>query len=262
MTTISSNESAKARSPPASSAVRTNGNVTWRKVCHASAPRSIDASSIERDVRRSRAMTLLKTTTMQNVAWPTAIVNAENPMPVVLIVALSAMPVTMPGSAIGRTNRNEIASRPKNAKRWIASAASVPSTIATSVAATPIWSDRTIASTRSLFAKATANQSVVKFAIGQVWARLWLNAYRAMTTIGRYRNPSAAIVAIRMAMRPATGHQSASNAPSSARSKQVDTHDRDRHEGVRGRERDVVGDALVVVDDVADELACSRPAAA
>ena len=32
----------------------------------------------------------------------------------VLKVAFSAMPVTIPGSAIGRMTRNEIVSRPKN----------------------------------------------------------------------------------------------------------------------------------------------------
>ena len=35
-----------------------------------SAPRSIDASMIEPEVRRSRATTLLNTTTTQNVACP------------------------------------------------------------------------------------------------------------------------------------------------------------------------------------------------
>jgi hypothetical protein len=59
VTTISSNESAKASSAPATSAVRIAGSVTSRKVCHPSAPRSIDASTKEVGVRRSRAITLL-----------------------------------------------------------------------------------------------------------------------------------------------------------------------------------------------------------
>ena len=59
VTMISSNDRAKASRPPARIAVRRTGNVTWRKVCQVSAPRSIDASSIERDERRSRAITLL-----------------------------------------------------------------------------------------------------------------------------------------------------------------------------------------------------------
>ena len=47
VTMISSNDSAKASSPPATSAVRMFGRVTRRNVCHGSAPRSADASSIE-----------------------------------------------------------------------------------------------------------------------------------------------------------------------------------------------------------------------
>ena len=45
----------------------------------------------------------------------------------------SAMPVTMPGSAIGRTSSSEIASRPKKRARDSAAAASVPSTSASAV---------------------------------------------------------------------------------------------------------------------------------
>ena len=59
VTMISSNESAKASRPPATSAVAMFGSVMWRKVCHGSAPRSAEASSIEPDIRRSRAITLL-----------------------------------------------------------------------------------------------------------------------------------------------------------------------------------------------------------
>ena len=65
-------------------------------------------------MRRSRATTLLKTTTMQNVAWPMMTVSRPSDTPSTCVnVAFSAMPVTMPGSAIGRTTRNETASRPK-----------------------------------------------------------------------------------------------------------------------------------------------------
>jgi hypothetical protein len=65
-------------------------------------------------VRRRRATTLLNTTTMQNVAWPTTIVSSPSDTPSTCVkVEFSAMPVTMPGSAIGRTTRNDTASRPK-----------------------------------------------------------------------------------------------------------------------------------------------------
>ena len=78
------------------------------------APRSADASSNEVEVRRRRATTLLKTTTMQNVACPMTIVKSPSDTPSTWVkVELSAMPVTMPGSAMGSTTRNETASRPK-----------------------------------------------------------------------------------------------------------------------------------------------------
>ena len=49
------------------------------------------------------------------------------------------MPVTMPGSAIGSTISRFSDSRPKNLKRCTASAASVPSTSATSVAPVAVF---------------------------------------------------------------------------------------------------------------------------
>ena len=52
---------------------------------------------------------------MQNVACPQMIVKRPSWMPSTCVnVVFSAMPVTMPGSAIGSTTRNEIVSRPKN----------------------------------------------------------------------------------------------------------------------------------------------------
>ena len=126
-------------------------------------------------------------------------------MPDASIVALNAMPVTIPGRAIGSTNRNEIASRPKNVNRWRASAARVPSTMATAVATRPTWMDSPSASRRSSFSKATPNQSVVKFSIGQVCARDSLNAYRAMTAMGRYRKPRTPSVASRIAIATQSG---------------------------------------------------------
>ena len=67
---------------------------------------------------------------MQNVACPMMIVQMLKLMPIgsrtFRIVACSASPVTIPGSAIGRMTRNEIVSRPKKRERDTASAASVP----------------------------------------------------------------------------------------------------------------------------------------
>ena len=75
---------------------------------------------------------------MQNVAWPTITVNRLRSMPRTCVnVSLSATPVTIPGSAIGRITRNEIVSRPKNRWRATASEASVPSIRAIAVATRP-----------------------------------------------------------------------------------------------------------------------------
>ena len=51
---------------------------------------------------------------MQNVAWPMTIVKSPSGTPSVANVVDSAIPVTMPGRAIGRITTNEIVSRPKN----------------------------------------------------------------------------------------------------------------------------------------------------
>ena len=59
VTMISSKDRAKASSPPARSAVEMAGIVTNRKVCHPSAPRSMEASASVVGVRRSLATTLL-----------------------------------------------------------------------------------------------------------------------------------------------------------------------------------------------------------
>ena len=60
-------------------------------------------------------MTLLKTTTTQNVAWPTMIVISPKSKPTVRNAVFSAMPVTMPGRASGRTTTKHSVWRPKNA---------------------------------------------------------------------------------------------------------------------------------------------------
>src|SRR4030095_15030319 len=77
VTMISSKERAKASRAPARRAERRGGKGTRRKGWRASAPRSMEASSIERDIRRRRARVLLKTTTMQKVAWPTTVVHSD-----------------------------------------------------------------------------------------------------------------------------------------------------------------------------------------
>ncbi len=95
------------------------GRITYRKVCQPEAPRSCDASTSEPATRRKRASTLLKTITTQNVAWPITIVRVPKVIQLTdssasEIEVRRAIPVTMPGRAIGNTTRTEIASRPKN----------------------------------------------------------------------------------------------------------------------------------------------------
>src|SRR2546423_14165909 len=64
---------------------------------------------------------------MQNVAWPMMIVSTEKLIPRLAKNEFSAMPVMIPGSAIGSTRTNDTASRPKNRKRCTAKAAIEPS---------------------------------------------------------------------------------------------------------------------------------------
>ena len=74
----------------------------------------------------------------------------------------SAMPVTIPGSAIGRTNRRDIASRPKNFARASAAAASVPRSSASAVDTRATRIDSASASQTSGRPQATANQRNVR----------------------------------------------------------------------------------------------------
>ena len=59
-------------------------------------------------------MTLLKTTTTQNVAWPMMIVISPKSKPTARRAVFNAIPVTMPGSASGRTTTKLSVWRPKN----------------------------------------------------------------------------------------------------------------------------------------------------
>ncbi len=97
---------------------------------------------------------------MQKVAWPTITVNRLRSTPSTWVkVSLIAIPVTIPGSAIGMMTRNEIVSRPKKRWRETASEASVPSTIAIAVAAQAALIEVTNASRAPEFSTAFWNQS-------------------------------------------------------------------------------------------------------
>src|SRR3954452_13794061 len=106
--------------------------------------------------------------TMQKVAWPMTIVvrekltlpNAKN--------EFSAIPVMIPGSASGRTSRNDTASRPKKRKRCTANAAIVPSASAIAVAISPARTDSHSASRISEFENVDENHFVDSPSSGQL----------------------------------------------------------------------------------------------
>src|SRR6266550_3283361 len=78
---------------------------------------------------------------MQNVVWPTTIVQIESGMPLKLKNALRLIPVMIPGSASGRTNIRLTTSRPKKVSRWMAKAAHEPRISARTVAVSPACSE-------------------------------------------------------------------------------------------------------------------------
>src|ERR671934_2070154 len=107
--------------------------------------------------------------TMQNVAWPITIVQSDGWIELNEKNELSAIPVTTPGSAIGKTSRKVTAFLPKKRNRETAAAAAVPSKSATPVAAPAALSERTSASRASGLSHAAVNHFVLKPAIGQLW---------------------------------------------------------------------------------------------
>src|SRR5579884_4432064 len=107
---------------------------------------------------------------------------------------LSAIPVTMPGSAIGSTSRNEIVSRPKNRNRCTPNDASVPSTSAIAVAYAAAFSESQSAFCMSPLWIAGPNHFVVSAEIGQLSMFDLLNAYRQISAIGTYRKDRKSVV--------------------------------------------------------------------
>src|ERR1022692_891375 len=105
---------------------------------------------------------------MQNVACPITIVQSDRLMCPKRKNEFSAMPVTIPGSAIGRISRNVTDSRPKKRNRAIANAAIEPSTIAVDVASTAARTDSQIALRTSGEFQAIPNHFVEKLVIGQL----------------------------------------------------------------------------------------------
>ena len=141
---------------------------------------------------------------MQNVVCPTTIVIVPSCSPVNEKNEFSAIPVMMPGSASGSTSRNEIASRPKNAKLCSAYAVAEPSARASAVAITPTRSESRNALRTWESCQATENQCSVKPEIGQLSMFEELNAYSTMSTIGMNRNARTRATQIRS---PARSHR-------------------------------------------------------
>jgi hypothetical protein len=125
---------------------------------------------------------------MQNVAWPITIVISENVRLLKLMNELSAIPVMIPGNAIGSRITSDTASRPKKRKRSTAKAAIEPSTSAIPVASSPARTDSHSAWRTSSLCQVEENQRVDSPDSGQLCTFEGLNAYSMMITIGKNRN--------------------------------------------------------------------------
>ncbi|MCY1448546.1 hypothetical protein D9M71_652240 [compost metagenome] len=89
-------------------------------------------------------------------------VNIPGSIPRVLNAESRAMPVMMPGRAIGRISISEMLSLPKKLRRYRAAEASVPRNRAIRVARKAICTESLIDSTTSARANATVNHFRVK----------------------------------------------------------------------------------------------------
>src|SRR3954454_10275660 len=121
---------------------------------------------------------------MQNVACPITIVSNPNGRPISRNALLRAMPVTMPGSAIGRRTRSEIVLRPKNRYRDTANAAIVPSSSAMAVAPSPAFTLVVSAARAPEECHALVHHVVVNPRGGQPNVRELLNELMTTTTRG------------------------------------------------------------------------------
>src|SRR5665213_22093 len=99
---------------------------------------------------------------MQNVVWPTMIVQIDNVMPAHWNAEFRATPVMMPGRASGKINSSEIESRPKNRALCTPKAATEPRTSESAVATTAALIERTNAERTCGSFQATEYQCVVQ----------------------------------------------------------------------------------------------------
>jgi hypothetical protein len=96
----------------------------------------------------------------------------------------SAIPVTIPGSAIGRITNSEMASRPKNRYRCKANAAAVPRTRLIAVAASPARTLVASAARAPALSAVVSHQRSVQPEGGQANVASALNELRTTTTNG------------------------------------------------------------------------------
>src|SRR5262245_34379508 len=205
--------------------------------------------------------------TMQKVACPTTMVQKPGSMPALLIAESSAMPVMMPGSAIGSTSSTVMLSLPRKLPRAMPSAVREPSKIASRVATAATASDKRIAAQMSSRANAALNQCSVRPGGGNSYVRsAVVSAYSTITSTGRCMKARPAYAARRA---PNDGRfQRCGRRVSLGRSEGIegsgalgdgeidhDQHDRDHREG--GGERNVSCRALLLVHHHADEVARS-----
>src|SRR3990170_803862 len=192
--------------------------------------------------------------TVQKVAWPMMIVQELNGICISPSAERRAMALTMPGSASGRTRRNESASRPKKRLRETAAAASDPSTMAIRVATSATWTESHSAAQTSERPQATANHCVVNPGRGKRKVESSVvKAYRTTTASGRWRKSRAPTAASFNPM-GARRRLECIECPRPLGAQQVDRHDGHRHHGERGRQRDVPGGSLQRQDGLADEV--------
>src|SRR5262245_53091340 len=197
-------------------------------------------------MRRRRAMTLLWTMTMQKVAWPATIVQNPGSSRASLMAESKAMPVMMPGSAIGIAKSTVSVCLPRKFPRASAKAASVPSSSAPTVAALATASDRRSAAHISLREKARSNQCSVRPGGGNWYVRSSVvNAYSRMISTGKCMNARPAYAATR-ALRGVRFLERIERSQAFDECEiQRDQYDRHHREG-RG-ERDVSGRALLLI---------------
>src|SRR6202521_1732559 len=205
--TRSSQDSVKASSHPEAIAGRMSGSVMRKNAPAGRAPRPIAASSSASSNPARRDCTTTVTYAMQKVMWASVMVTAPTPFgqPISCSVATnnssSDRPVMTSGMTIGAAVIPASSMRPRKApRRASAIPASVPSTTAALAEISAMRIDSQAARRIcSLLSSATYHLRVGECAASHtVTRRELLNENTIIDTIGRYRNTSPRISAVRV----------------------------------------------------------------